>query len=148
MKVRNNKSGFTLLEIIIVIIIVGVLASLALPRLFSTVEFSRSTEALNAIGMIRKSMERCFLTNDTNANCVVFANLDIEDPSASAGNTSGSIFNYTFTYTDEDNYVIIATRVGGDDAGDTVNVTVSDTTGITRWGNVGGAYESIGAPPA
>ena len=44
-----NKKGFTLLEIIIVIIIVGVLASLALPRFFSTVEYSRSTEALASL---------------------------------------------------------------------------------------------------
>jgi len=32
---RSNKRGFTLLELIIVIIIVGVLASLALPRYYN-----------------------------------------------------------------------------------------------------------------
>ena len=59
MKIKNNRSGFTLLEIIIVIIIVGVLASLALPRLFNTIEFSRSTEALNAIGILKRAADRC-----------------------------------------------------------------------------------------
>ena len=37
MKLDKNKSGFTLLEIIIVIIIIGILASLALPKFFKTV---------------------------------------------------------------------------------------------------------------
>ena len=60
MKLQNkNQSGFTLLEIIIVIIIVGVLASLALPKFFNTVEFSRSSEALNAVGGIKRSADRC-----------------------------------------------------------------------------------------
>ncbi len=61
MKTKNNKSGFTLLEIIIVIIIVGVLASLALPRFFETVEFSRSTEAMAYIGAIKRGLETCAL---------------------------------------------------------------------------------------
>src|SRR3989338_3754914 len=96
MRLKNNKSGFTLLEIIIVVIIVGVLASLALPRFFSTVEFSRSTEAFNAIGVIRQSVERCALLNDqVYTTCNAFGNLDAEDPSSSAGNIAGSHFNYT-----------------------------------------------------
>lgn len=61
MNVKNNKSGFTLLEIIIVIIIVGVLASLALPRFFETVEYSRSTEALAYMGAIKRGLETCAL---------------------------------------------------------------------------------------
>ena len=61
MKIKNKKSGFTLLEIIIVIIIVGVLASLALPRFFETIEFSRSAEAINYLGTIKRGMEQCAL---------------------------------------------------------------------------------------
>ena len=52
MKKFNNKSGFTLLEILVVIIIVGVLASVAMPSLFKNVEKSRGSEALNALGTI------------------------------------------------------------------------------------------------
>ena len=63
----KRKKGFTLLEIIIVVIIVGVLASLALPRLFSTVEYSRSTEALAAIGSMRSAMD-CVVKKQTDSN--------------------------------------------------------------------------------
>ena len=90
MKLRN-KSGFTLLEIIIVIIIVGVLASVALPRLFSTIEFSRSAEAINTLGVIRSSVLRCGLmrSNDI-STCNVFANIDFATADAVTEN-----WNYT-----------------------------------------------------
>ena len=58
-KTISSKKGFTILELIIVIIIVGVLASLALPRFFKLIERSRVTEALVNIGVIRQAMERC-----------------------------------------------------------------------------------------
>jgi len=40
-KIAANK-GFTLLEIIIVIIILGVMAGLAMPRFIRTVEYARA----------------------------------------------------------------------------------------------------------
>ena len=49
-KGEYKLKGFTLLEFIIVIIIVAVLASIALPRLFRLVEYARLTEAIVAIG--------------------------------------------------------------------------------------------------
>lgn len=59
-----KNCGFTLLEIIIVIIIVGVLASLALPRLFSTVEDARLAEAWTSVSSIRHAMERYYMMNN------------------------------------------------------------------------------------
>jgi type IV pilus assembly protein PilA len=91
----NKKSGFTLLEIIIVIIIVGVLASLALPRFFTTIEYSRSTEALTNLGVIRKSVERCLMTTTSGfdaSQCNTFGSIDIANPSAAGG----ALFVYTF----------------------------------------------------
>ena len=146
MKARNNRSGFTLLEIIIVIIIVGVLASLALPRLFSTVEFSRSTAALTALGLVRASIERCSAVDNSIADCVDIDELDVEDP----GETTGSNFSYAITDDGPDpedrNYTITATRLANDggNAGDTIYLEVVNTgatTGITRGGT--GAFVNI-----
>lgn len=40
------KKAFTLLELVIVIIIIGVLASLALPRMFRVIEGTKAAEAV------------------------------------------------------------------------------------------------------
>lgn len=139
----NKKSGFTLLEIIIVIIIVGVLASLALPRFFSTVEFSRSTEALNSLGVVRKSIERCaIMDNNSIANCDVFNDLDMSDPGAEAN----AHFSYAWTSQSDPlrNYTITATRLANDggNAGDTIVLTVNNGANtIVKSGT--GAFLSI-----
>jgi type IV pilus assembly protein PilA len=130
---KRNKKGFTLLEIIIVVIIVGVLASLALPRLFSTVEFSRSTEALAAVGSIRSALERCSLRNGTGtyAGCTMAA-LDLDDPS----NTAGTHFTYTITNQGVGTYTITAVRNTLDAGAAASNIILTATAGaITKSGN-------------
>jgi prepilin-type N-terminal cleavage/methylation domain-containing protein len=72
----RNQAGFTLLEILVVIIIVGVLASVAMPALFRNVERSRSTEALNTMGTIRRQLEGCAMQfNGVFTNCFDFSRL-------------------------------------------------------------------------
>ena len=48
-----RKKGFTLLELVIVIIAIGILASIALPNYTRTVEKSRVAEAKQMLGAIR-----------------------------------------------------------------------------------------------
>ena len=47
------KNGFTLLEMMVVVILIGILASIALPRYIRTVEKGRAAEAKHNLGVIR-----------------------------------------------------------------------------------------------
>ena len=134
----NKRSGFTLLEIIIVIIIVGVLASLALPRFFSTVEFSKSTESFAAMTAIRQSLERCYLAAGGNYTACALANMDIENPA----NSPGARFSYAINAASVTGYTIVATRNSADGGDSTSTITMIQTTaGVTRSGT--GKYVGI-----
>ena len=50
-----KKNCFTLLELIMVVIIIGILASIALPLFIGLIEKTRSTEGTNVLGALRKA---------------------------------------------------------------------------------------------
>lgn len=66
-----NKLGFTLIELMIVIIIIGVLAAIAAPMMSSNVVRARRSEAVAIMGAIRTA-ERLYFV-DSNAYTNVLA---------------------------------------------------------------------------
>lgn len=65
-----SRNGFTLLEIMIVVIIVGVLASLALPKFGSIIERTRAVEAIETLTRLRGALERCYLNTRNYTQCI------------------------------------------------------------------------------
>ena len=53
----KNKKAFTLIELLIVVVIIGVLAALILPRMLAQPERARIAEAMQYLGVIRRSQE-------------------------------------------------------------------------------------------
>lgn len=54
---RITSHGFTLIEILVVVLIIGILAAIALPQYQMTVEKSRAMEAVNMIDVLKKNMD-------------------------------------------------------------------------------------------
>ena len=135
MKLDKNKSGFTLLEIIIVIIIIGILASLAMPKFFKTVEYSRSAEALTSLGAVRRAMDICYQPTASYVPCAGFAQLSIPDPGAS----TGAHWAYTWAVPTTTAYTITATRntVEGGVGTDTITINQDGTkTGTGNFASI------------
>lgn len=63
--IDQHPKGFTLMEILIVIIILGVLAGIAVPIYSTQVEKSRTAEAITMLSATRQSMLRYFEANST-----------------------------------------------------------------------------------
>ena len=70
----NKQSGFTIIEILIVIAIMGALVGLAAPLYTAQVERSRKVEALDHLGNIRAAQIRYF--SDKTAVTTDWAKLD------------------------------------------------------------------------
>jgi type IV pilus assembly protein PilA len=54
----RTRKGFTLVELAVVIVIIGVLAAFGVPRFLKSVERSKAAEAFNYLSAVRDSEER------------------------------------------------------------------------------------------
>jgi type IV pilus assembly protein PilE len=62
---RNKLKGFTLIELMITVVIVGILAAIAYPAYQNSVTQSRRADAQGALTQLNNAMERTFTENNT-----------------------------------------------------------------------------------
>ncbi len=75
-KRSKDCSGFTLVELAVVVVIIGVLAAFAVPRFLASVERSKAAESFNYLATIHSSQERYHARQGTYADDL--GNLDTE----------------------------------------------------------------------
>lgn len=74
---RNWQGGFTLVELMIVVIIVGILAAVAIPMYQRSTERAKAAEAVAALGTIRVSLRNYYAEHRTYANAAFVDGADI-----------------------------------------------------------------------
>ncbi len=66
------QKGFTLVELMIVVAIIGILASIAVPAYTDYVKAGKAAEATATLADLRIKMEQCFQDNRTYVGCNAF----------------------------------------------------------------------------
>ena len=71
-KFYRQQKGYTLMELMIVVAIIGILASIAIPSYQSYVKKGKAAEATSMLADLRIKMEQCFQDNRSYATCGAF----------------------------------------------------------------------------
>jgi len=110
----KNKKGFTLVELLVVVLIVAILAAVGLPQYFRIVERQKGVEALAILSAIGHAQERFFLINNVYTTDYTVLEVDFTDFETNQPPTGTTFtaryFTYTITGTTDANGLVIAER--------------------------------------
>lgn len=74
------KEGFSLIELLVVVLMVGILSAVALPQYHKAVAKARASELLQAGTSLAKAQNIYFIANNSYAQDLEFLDVEIEQP--------------------------------------------------------------------
>ncbi len=126
-------AGFTLIEVMIVVAVIALLATVAMPTYYESVRKSRRADAITALNKIAQEQERWRANNSTFTNVLGSAGLNVANPSS--GYYTLGVTGNTATA-----YVATATAAGSQ-ASDTkcTSLIFTMNSGTVTYGSTGTA---------
>lgn len=94
---RRNEKGFTLVELMIVVVIIGILAAIAIPKFTGLIGKAKATEAQSVLGTIITGEKGYFLANEGYINFAASHTTGANCPEVSFAQPDGARFFYGFT---------------------------------------------------
>lgn len=79
-KQKKSEGGFTLVELAVVVVIIGVLAAFAVPRFLDSVERSKASESFNYLSAVRAAQERHHARQGTYASDMGVLDIKLSAP--------------------------------------------------------------------
>jgi prepilin-type N-terminal cleavage/methylation domain-containing protein len=149
-RIRTRK-GFTLVELAVVIVIIGVLAAFGVPKFLQSVEKSKATEAFNYWSSVQAAQERYIAQNGVYWATANGDTLDIVLPTlqyftaptitATPGSSGSPTWAGTLTRNSASSsfgaYTVAWNQDGFDAANSTIPQTISPVTGDAGSGGSG-----------
>lgn len=106
---RRSQAGFSLIELLIVVAIIGILAAIALPKLQENLRLGRETAAIKSLGTIHTNQAQFSAMKGKFGSLQELSQIKLLDSNYASG-TPISGYVYNSTEADADKYCVQATR--------------------------------------